>query len=201
VSRPMRNRGLIHVLIWMTLWLALPKAACGQQTNSPAQDSACSTGSLPDGLRKKLAAQFASWKIQELHDLSPSGAVRWSSADYTGCPGIAAGEFRERHRQSDAVLLVPREKPDSAYRLVIYSASTGTAEEEFNVAEKRDVAGAANFFLNTAHLDELFDVEARRKSHMSAKDAVLLFDAGETEYEVDAYYWAETAYRSSPADI
>lgn len=197
----MRYRGLICALTWMTIWLALPKATRSQQAKAQDQDSTCTSSSLPEGLQKKLVAQFASWKIQELQGLSPSATVRWSSGYYTGCPGIVVGEFREKHRQSYAVLLVPRDKPDSAYRLVIYSQANGTSDEGFLIVEKRDGAGASNFFLSTARLDELFDEDSRRKSHMSAKDAVLLFDAGETEYEVDAYYWSESAYRSSPVDL
>jgi len=185
----------------ITFTLLLPKAAADQQAKAQDQTAACAISSLPDGLQKKLGAQFASWKIQELRDLSPSASVRWSSADYTGCPGIAVGEFREKRRQSQAVLLVPRDKPDSAYCFVIYSAGSESSAEEFTVVEKRDRAGAANFFLNASRLDELFDEQARRKAHMGAKDAVLLFDSGETEYEVDAYFWVETSYRNTPVDL
>jgi len=197
----MRERTPVLFLIWVALYLALPSSVWSQQAKAPDPDAACAVSSLPEGLQKKLSAQFASWKIQELHDLSPSATARWAGGYYTGCPGFAAGEFREKHRPSYGVLLVPREKPDSAYRLVIYSQASGDSDEEFAVVEKRDAASASNFFLNTAHLNELFDEDSRRKQHMSAKDAVLLFDAGETEYEVDAYYWSENAYRNSPVDL
>jgi hypothetical protein len=197
----MTGQKLVSAMIWIFFAFVLPEPAVSQPAKTQDQTTACALSSLPEGLQKKLAAQFASWKIQELHDLAPSAAVRWSSADYTGCPGMAAGEFREKRRLSQAVLLVPREKPDSAYRLVIYSAGNESSLEEFAVVEKRDQAGAANFFLNTSRLDELFNEEARRKGQMSAKDALLLFDAGETEYEVDAYYWAETSYRNTPVDM
>jgi len=183
------------------MWSVLAETTWSQQAKAPDQDSTCASGSLPEGLQKKLAAQFASWKIQELHDLSTSAAARWAGGYYTGCPGIATGEFREKHRQSHAVFLVPRDKPDSAYRLVIYSQPTGASEEEFAIVDKRDGAGASHFFVNAGHLNELFDEDARRKRHMSAMDALLLFNAGDTEYEVDAYYWSESAYRNSPLDL
>jgi len=201
VSRRMRNRIFIFVVIWAALWLGVPRTTWSQEAKIPDANAACAASGLPEGLQKKLSAQFASWKIQGLGDLSPSAAARWAGGYYTGCPGIAAGEFREKRRQSCAILLVPHDKPDSAYRLVIYSQASGDSAEEFAVVERRDAAGASNFFVNTGRLDELFDEDSRRKSHMSAKDAVLLFDAGETEYEVDAYYWSENAYRNSAVDV
>jgi len=197
----MRKWSLLHFLIWISLPPVLPQFAWSQSAKVANQDSPCSPNSLPDGLQTKLAAQFASWRIQDVHDLSPSANARWASGYYEGCPGIATGEFRDKIRPSYGVLLVPRDRPNAAYRFVVYTPARGTSEEEFAVVEKRDVEGASNFFLNAAHLDAIFDEESRRKKHMSAKDAVLLFDAGETEYEVDAYYWSESAYRNSPVDL
>lgn len=172
-----------------------------QPIGARANDATCSLNAFPVALQKKILAEFSSWKIQELGDLSLSAKARWHSANYLGCPGIAAGEFRENGQESYATLLVPREKPDSAYRLVIYSLNSANHGEEFRIVDTDDSLGASNFFLHVARTDKLFDGPSRRKFHIGTNDSVLLFDAGKTEYEVDAYYWSEGEYRSSPIDM
>jgi len=161
----------------------------------------CSTETLPHPFQKKLITEFSSWKIQDVADLSPSAKARWFSAEYADCPGLAAGEFRENKRQSYAVLLVPREKPDSAYRLAIYTPAGPDFKAEFQILDKGDDAGASNFFLHAARTDKLFDAPSRRKFHIETTDSFLFFDCGEQEYEVDAYFYADGAYRSSFVDM
>ena len=199
--RPGREHRLGCLLLWLIFSLHFPSSTLSQPAKEPDQDKPCSTSGLPNGLQKKLSTEFGSWKIQELADLAASAKARWYAAEYNGCAGIADGEFREKNRTSYAVLLVPKDKPNTAYRLLIYSPSQGTAAEESAVIEKNDSQTASNFFLHAEKTDKLFDEESRLKRHITTTDAVLLFDAGENEYEVDAYYWSAGVYRSSTVDM
>jgi hypothetical protein len=163
--------------------------------------NSCSADTLPSQFREKLSIGFGAWKIHELGDLSAFAKGRWDSAKYAGCPGIAIGEFRENSRQSYAVIIVPREKPDSAYRLMIYTPSGPQFKEDFQIVDQGDVAGASNFFLHTARSEKLFDAPSRRKFHIGSNDSLLFFDCGEKEYEVDAYYFSDGKYHSSFVDM
>ena len=194
-------RGLVRALAVTAIGMTLPVAVYSQSKNAKADPNPCSTETLPHPFQQKLMAEFSSWKIQDVSDLSPSAKARWYSAEYADCPGIAAGEFRENKRQSYAVLLVPREKPDSAYQLVIYTASGPQYKEEFQVLDKGAAGGASNFFLHGTVTEKLFDGPSRRKLHIETHDSFLFFDCGEQEYEVDAYFYADGAYRSSFVDM
>ena len=197
----MHERKLLPMVIWATLSLALPAAALGQAEVSKHDEKSCSTNTLPTELQKKLAEQFANWRIQELRDLSPAAKARWYAGYYTGCPGLAAGEFRENGRGSYALLLVPAEKPDSAYRLVMYTPAAAKSAEEFDVLDKQDAPGASNFFVTSEKTADLFDAAARRNSDITAKETMVAFEVGENQYQVNAYYWADGAYRAVPLDL
>jgi len=204
VKKPGTSRKNISVLFW--LWLALsfmaPKDLFAQPADKgPNQNDPCAMNSLPAGLQKKLASDFASWRVQKPSDLSPSANARWAAADFKDCPGIAAGNFRQKDKKSFAILLVPQEKPNTAYRLIIYSPGSETFQEEFAIVDKGDAAGASNLFLHESRISELFDETSRLKFHITAPDAVVVFDAGENEYEVQAYYWSDGVYRSSFVDM
>jgi hypothetical protein len=92
----------------------------------------CTLESLPDELQVRLRTDHASWKIQDFSSLSPKAKARWHSERRQpgqmepDCPGIAVGEFKTS-QLSYAILLVPIEKPDAAYRLVIFTLNGGTA--------------------------------------------------------------------------
>jgi hypothetical protein len=197
----MTRLGLRQFLIGLALTLALAKTAGAQQGANAEKDNPCSSNDFPAELRNKLKSEYAAWKIQNLQDLSPSANARWAGGSFTGCPGIAVGEFRETSGTSYAVLLVPQEKPDSGYQLISYTPKSSSSEAEFRIVEKRSLPGASNFFLRTGKMSELFDEESRRKFQIKAKEAFLLFDVGEQEYEVDAYFWSNGAYRNSPVDL
>jgi hypothetical protein len=192
---------LFRTVILVGVFLSLGGTACSQSIVEPVNHSSCSADTLPSQFRQKLSTEFRAWKIHELSDLSPFAKARWDSAKYAGCPGIAIGEFRENSRQSYAVIIVPREKPDSAYRLIIHTPGGPQFKEEFQIVDEGDVAGASNFFLHTERSEKLFDAQSRRKFHIGNNDSLLYFDCGEKEYEVDAYYYSEGKYRSSFVDM
>src|SRR6201999_4366610 len=80
----------------------------------------CTLESLPDEFQVRLKTEYASWKIQDFSDLGVRARARWQGEKPLECPGVAVGEFKTS-QLSFAVLLVPIEKPDAAYRLVIFT--------------------------------------------------------------------------------
>jgi hypothetical protein len=201
VINAMNHSGLFPTVILAGVLLVLGGTACSQSIVESVGHNSCSADTLPNQFRQKLSTDFGAWKIHELGDLSAFAKARWDSAKYAGCPGFAIGEFRENNRQSYAVIIVPREKPDSAYRLMIYTPSGPQFKEEFQIVDKGDVAGASNFFLHTARSEKLFDAPSRRKFHIGNNDSLLFFDCGEKEYEVEAYYFSNGKYHSSFVDM
>ena len=165
----------------------------------------CTLESLPDELQIRLRTDYASWQIQTFSSLSPNAKARWHSEKRQpgqmepDCPGIAVGEFKTS-QLSYAVLLVPIDKPDAAYRLAIFTLSGGTAPGSLEVADQWDNGGAANYFIRRVHISKVFSVEWVRKLKVAAKDGVMSVDAAENEYGVDVYFWTNGQYRHEPID-
>jgi len=96
----------------------------------------CTLEWLPDELQVHLKTGYSSWKIQDLPSLSVTAKERWQGESRTPgqmepeCPGVAVGKFKTS-QLSYAVLLVPIEKPDAAYRLVIFTLSGRNAPVPF----------------------------------------------------------------------
>jgi hypothetical protein len=97
-------------------------------------------------------------------------------------------------------LLVPIEKPDAAYRLVIFTLSGDTAPGSLETADQWDNGGAANYFIRRVHIAKVFSTEWVRKLKVTAKDGVMSVEAAENEYGVDAYFRANGQYRHEPID-
>ena len=165
----------------------------------------CTLESLPDELQVRLRTDYASWKIQDFSSLSPKAKARWhGERPHPGqmepdCPGIAVGHFKT-DQLSFAVLLVPIDKPDAAYRLVIFTLSGGTAPGSLVTADQWDNGGAANYFIRRVHIAKVFSTEWVRKFKVTAKDGVMSVEAAENEYGVDVYFWANGQYRHEPID-
>jgi hypothetical protein len=165
----------------------------------------CTLESLPDELQVRLKTDYSSWKIQDLPSLSVKANARWQSERQTPgqteplCPGVAVGEFKT-DQLSFAVLLVPIEKPDAAYRLVIFTLSGSAAPGSFETADQWDNGGAANYYIRPVHIAKVFSSEWVRKLKVAAKDGVMSVEAAENEYGVDIYFWANGQYRHEPID-
>jgi hypothetical protein len=159
----------------------------------------CTLESLPDELQVRLRTDYASWKIQDYAGLHEQAKVRWLSERPLECPGIAVGEFRT-NQISYAVLLVPVEKPDAAYRLLIFTLSGGTAPGFLETADQWDGGGAANYFIRRVHIAKVFSTEWVKKLNVASKDGVMSVDAAENEYGVGVYFWADGQYRLEPID-
>jgi hypothetical protein len=165
----------------------------------------CTLESLPDELQVRLRTDYASWKIQDFPSLSVKAKARWHSERRQpgqmepNCPGVAVGEFRTS-QLSYAILLVPIEKPDAAYLLVIFTFSGGTAPGSLETADQWDNGGAANYFIRRVRIAEVFSGEWVSKLKVATKDGVMSVEAAENEYGVDVYFWANGLYRHEPID-
>lgn len=165
----------------------------------------CTLESLPDELQARLRTDYPSWRIQDFPNLSAKAKARWKSERRNpgqmepDCPGIAVGDFKT-DQLSFAVLLVPIEKPNAAYRLVIFTLSGSAAPGSLETADQWDDGGSANYFIRCVPIAKVFSAEWRRKLKVTAKDGVMSVEAAENEYGVDVYFWANGQYRHEPID-
>jgi hypothetical protein len=165
----------------------------------------CTLEWLPDELQVRLRTDYASWKIQDFLSLSPKAKARWHSERpqpgqvEPDCPGVAVGELKTS-QLSYAILLVPREKPDAAYRLVIFTLSGSTTSGSLETADQWDNGGAANYYIRRVRIAKVFSREWVSKLMVAAKDGVMSVEAAENEYGVDVYFWANGQYRYEPID-
>jgi hypothetical protein len=163
------------------------------------EPSLCGPKVLPAELQSRLKREFATWKIQEVPDLRPRAKGRWGDQKPLGCPGIAVGRF-EGADNSYAVLLVPTNNPDTAYKLLVFTPGASKPADMLKSVEQWDKGGASNYFIHQIKIQDFFSTEWVRKLHVKTKDGILFVDAGETEYEADVYFWADGHYRHEPTD-
>jgi hypothetical protein len=184
----------ISLLIAFGLLLAI--AAAPARGNEP---SLCSPNTLPLELQNRLRRDFAAWRIQEASNLRPRAKGRWGSQKPLECPGIALGRF-EGTDKAYAILLVPTDNPDSAYKLLVFTPGANKLAETLRIVERSDKGGASNYFIHQIKIKDFFSSEWIRKLHVKTKDGILFVDAGETEYEADIYFFADGDYRHEPID-
>jgi len=98
------------------------------------------------------------------------------------------------------LLLVPIEKSDAAYRLMIFTLSGGAAPGSLETVDQWEKGGAANYFIRSVRIAKVFSSEWVRKLRVGAKDGVMSVEAAEDEYGVDVYFWANGQYRNEPID-
>jgi len=101
---------------------------------------------------------------------------------------------------SYAVLLVPTDNPDTAYKLLVFTASASKLADTLKSVEQWDKGGASNYFIHQIKIKDFFSPDWVRKLHVKTKDGILFVDAGDTEYEADIYFWADGQYRHEPTD-
>jgi hypothetical protein len=159
----------------------------------------------PGELRARLKTDYSSWKIQSLSDLSVTAKERWQGERRNPrqmepeCPGVAVGEF-QTSQLSYAVLLVPIEKPDAAYRLMIFTLSGGTAPGSLETADQWDKGGAANYFIRSVQIAKFFRTQWLKKLKVAVQEGVMSVEAAESEYGAEVYFWANGQYLHEPID-
>jgi hypothetical protein len=167
---------------------------------SRAEATVCDTNQLPSEIRDRLRTDFGTWKAQAPDNLSQKARLSWAGKKGTGCPGIALGFFRSARQTSYAVLLVPSEHPDAAYRFVVFSPKVENSAYEELIVEKSDDHGASNFFIQKVPVSKFFDETSKKKFQVQTTEAILMIDSAENEYEADVYFWANNKFQQEPVD-
>lgn len=116
------------------------------------------------------------------------------------CPGIAIGQFESPNQSSYAVLLVPKNNPDSAYKLLVFTPNPTHPAETLKIVDEWDRRGAANNFIHTVVITKMFSKEWIKRLNAKASDGILTVDSGENEYGVEVYFWSKGEYHHEPID-
>lgn len=160
----------------------------------------CTLTLLPAEMQRHIQTNYSSWRLQDVSDLSANAKERWQSEKPVDCPGIAVGQFEKTDQKSDAVLLVPANKPDTGYRLLVFTPNGSHSSEAVRVIDQSDKIGASNFFVHKIQIAKVFNSQGAKKLRINAKEGILLVDAGISEYEADVYSWTGDKYRHDPID-
>jgi hypothetical protein len=164
------------------------------------QTRGCTLTVLPAEMQRHIQTNYSSWRLQDVSNLSPNAKERWQSEKPLGCPGIAVGQFEKMNQKSYAVLLVPANKPDTGYRLLVFTPDGSESPKHFKAVEQSDKIGASNFFVHGIQISKVFSTEWVKKLRPNTPDGILFVDAGESEYETDVYFWTGDKYRHEPID-
>jgi hypothetical protein len=176
------------------------------QTGSPglakaaADPAACNLASLPSDIQSRLKKDFGSWKIQEPENLSENARKTWAGRRPPACPGIAVGLFQNAKTASYAVLVVPVDHPDAAYRFLVFSHKAGEPSYEPTAIEQFDDHGASNYFIRKVPISDFFGAESKKKFQVAATEAIEMIDSAEQEYGASIYFWSNGHFRQEPVD-
>ena len=165
-----------------------------------AESLVCTQTLLPTEMQRLIQINYSSWRLQDVSNLSANAKERWQSEKPLDCPGIAVGQFENMNQKSYAVLLVPANKPDTGYRLLVFTPSGGQSQKPFRVIEQSDMIGASNFFVHQIQIAKVFSAEWVKKLQVITKDGILFVDAGTSEYEADVFFWTGDKYRHDAID-
>ena len=160
----------------------------------------CTLTLLPAEMQRHIQANYSSWRLQDVSDLSANAKEHWQAEKPVDCPGFAVGQFEKTDQKSYAVLLVPANKPDTGYRLLVFTPSGSLSSEAFRVIDQSDGIGASNFFVHQINIAKVFSSVWMKKLRVVTKDGILFVDAGTSEYEADVYFWTGDKYRHDAID-
>jgi len=184
----MKNPLLLLIATLIFALVGLLAIIFGTPLEAGTNPDQCSRELLPEEFRHRLENEFSSWKIQERTNLSSRAQERWRDEKPMGCPGIAMGEFESATQTSFAVLLVPKDHPDAAYRLLVFTPNAAPRTDALKTIDQWDKAGAANNFIHEIQIAHVFSQEWIRKLRVRTKQGILAVDSGETEYGVEVYF-------------
>jgi hypothetical protein len=183
---------LLPILILSTNCIAsTPTSPQGQSSGAA---NGCSSAVLPADVLTQLETQYGSWKIQDMFNLSSSARRSLEYKKYgkpPECPGIAIGKF-EKQLQGYAILLVPKNEPHSAYRLILFTRSS--SGYKLTTLESSDDGGADNVFIRSVRLADSFNSDARRSLQMTATEGILIVESGASQFGADVYFLTKNGY-------
>lgn len=160
----------------------------------------CTLSELPAAMQTYIHVNYPSWRLQDVSNLSANAKERWQSEQPVACPGLAVGQFEKMNQKSYAVLLVPANKPDTGYRLLVSRPNGSEPPHSFEAVEQSDKIGASNFFVHGIRIAKVFSTEWVKKLRVNTPDGILFVDASESEYETDVFFWAGDKFRHEPID-
>jgi hypothetical protein len=195
----MRQMILLIILCSCMAIFGFPCSAFAMEVTQPAFNR-CDVSQLPVEIQNRIKTDFGTWRAQRPENLSHQARLTWAGRKNSGCPGIAMGFFQNPKQSSYAILLVPSDNPDAAYRFVVFNRRTDNSAYEELVVEKSDVRGASNFFIQTAPVSKFFDEPSKKEFEVQVADAILMVDSAENEYEADIYFWSKDRFRQEPVD-
>jgi hypothetical protein len=192
--------GLVLLLITTSLVFGQTRSPSSASVGTAEGPGSCSLSSLPSDIQNRLKGDFGSWKIQEAASLSDNARETWAFKKPPRCPGIAVGLFQNINTPSYVVLLVPVDHPDAGYKFLVFSRKSEQPSYEMAVIEQSDRPGASNYFIRKVPISDFFNAESKRKFQVQARDAILMVDSAEQEYEADLYFWSNGRFRREPVD-
>lgn len=193
---------MLGIRLFLTLSLlcfSVPNPGYAVQA-SRAKPRLCDVNQLPAEIQNRLKTDFSTWKVQAPENLSHQARLTWEGKKSPGCPGIVMGLFQSVKQASYAVLLVPSDQPDVAYRFVVFNPQLETSAYQELTVEKSGVHGASNFFIQKVPVSKFFDEASKKKLQVQATEAILMVYSAENEYEADVYVWSKGRYRQEPVD-
>jgi hypothetical protein len=164
------------------------------------ESDACTLTRLPPEMQSHIQANYSSWQVQNISNLSASAKERWQSEKPLDCPGIAVGRFESINQKSYAVLLVHANTLNAGYRLLVFTPNGSHSRGAFTVIDQSDKIVASNFFIHQIIIGKVFDAEGVKRLRITTKVGILFVDAGVSEYEADVYSWTGDKYRHDPID-
>ncbi len=162
---------------WKLIVAGLLVAALTTGTQADDKIPLCSTKDFPVELQNQIRDKFVSWKIQDELTIAPYTKQRWQAEKPLECPGIATGRFESSARVSYAILLVPENDPDAAYKLALYAPSGNGASDALRVIEEWNKGGASHYFIRKTEISKFFSRHWITKLHVKTDDGILIFDA------------------------
>ena len=153
----------------------------------------CKLESVPEDIRATLIRRFGEWKVQEPADLSKSAGDRWAAESPLFCPGIAIGRFQNEKDTAYALLLIPTDRSDPEFALVVFTQQS-KGIYGYKLVERKE-AGASDTFVLSTPTSKYLQGDSIWKSRTRPRDALLLVNAGAKGQEAYVYYWANDAYQ------
>jgi hypothetical protein len=187
----------LQVVLASSLLFASPHrlAAAGGVDNAL---SLCTLQSLPEDIRGGLTRHFSEWKILEPTDLSSSARERWAAEKPAACPGMAAGHFQNGKDTAYALLLIPTDRSDPEFALVVFTPVSNKGLYAYKVVDRLEAGGSDSFMLS-APISKYIQDESILKSRSGPGDSLLVVTAGATTAAY-VYYWANDSYRRQKAN-
>ena len=193
----MKRSVLLLIFLYSTLSVSTAKEPV---PSGPAQKVvSCSLEGFPNAVRNQLEKDLVSWKVQQSDDLSRNAHERWQAEKPLRCPGIAVGKF-EGEASAYAVLLVPRKRLTAGYKFLVFGPLGIQVPYGKRVVDESRDHGAENLFIRATKIGKFFNESSKAKFLVAAPEAILMLDAGESEYEVDLYFWTNATYEHQPVD-